>query len=455
MQGFEYIIPQILVLLGALQAIFAGNLPYNERTAAKCGVLLSLAAAVVIAFLPTGQNGPFGSLLVFDDLAKFSQIAIAVLTAIWLLWTSGEKNEQTREAIALALFSALGAMFLAQARELITVIICLELSTLPAYVLIGYKKNNVLSLEGALKYFLLSMLTTLVTLFGFSYLYGLTGTTHYSGLSLAGAGTVGLFAITLALVGLFAKLSATPFHFWTPDAYEGTSSWLVSFVSTVPKIGGAIAIARLVNAVGIGVSEITLVVGLAAAASMILGNLGALLQTDMRRLMAYSGIAHAGYLLVGITVVSDFGMLAAVLYAIIYAIATMGVMFICAEEGPKLSDLNGLVQRRPAAAWGTVVLLLSLIGIPPLAGFFGKFYLFATALSEGQLLLVVIAVVMSVVSAGYYLRIVYAMFFAKREEDAEIAVSTRSPLGALAFALCVCLVVVGGLGFGLVLGLFR
>ncbi|MGV8082196.1 MAG: NADH-quinone oxidoreductase subunit N [Coriobacteriia bacterium] len=449
MSGYALIIPEILLLVGALQALFADRLPHTRRAAAPLGMLFALAAAIVAAIVPVGVASPFGELLAFDGPARFARVSIAVLTAVWLLWTAGRGEGRTREGVALALLASLGAMLLAEARELITAVAALELATLPVYVLIGYRRSDVRGLEGALKYFLLSMLTTLITLYGFSFLYGLTGTTRYDGLALGGTGTIGLLAAALSLVGMFAKLSAAPFHYWAPDAYEGATPWAVAFVSTVPKIAGAVAIVRLTAAIAPEVSGFHLVLGLVAGASMILGNLGALTQTDVRRLMAYSAVAHTGYLLLGIVVLSTTGMAASVFYVVVYAFATMGVMLVSAEEGPLLSDFTGLAQRRPAAAWGVVALLLSLIGIPPMAGFFGKLYLFAAALQHGQIVLVLIAVLMSVVSAGYYLRIVRAMF---SEEDADKSVLTRSRKASLALALCVVTVIAIGLAAGPVFG---
>lgn len=443
-------IPEILLLVGALVALFAELLPGGDRSAAWIGTLAATSAAVFAALTPVGATTPFGDLLVFDGPARFARVSIAVLTAIWMLWTVGRGQGRIREGVALALFASLGAMLMSEARELITVLVALELATIPAYILIGYRRADARSLEGALKYFLLSILATLVTLYGFSFLYGLTGVTRYAGLDMSRLGTLGLVAAVLSLVGMFAKLSAAPFHYWAPDAYEGSSAWAVAFVSTVPKIAGAVAIVRLAYAVAPGLAPVGAVLAVVAGASMLLGNLGALNQTDVRRLMAYSAVAHTGYLLLGIVVISTFGMSATVFYVVAYAFASMGIMLVSAEEGPLLSDFNGLAQKRPATAWGVVVLLLSLIGIPPMVGFFGKLYLFTAALRSGQLVLVIIAVVMSVVSAGYYLRIVRAMFFG--EAVASGHALARSRTRSLALALCVVAAVALGIAAGPVFG---
>ena len=446
MTGYATLLPEVLLLLGALLALFSERLPGGDKAGAVCGAVAALAAAVCVVLVPLGAEGPFGDLLVFDGPARFTRGAIALLTCVWLLWTAGRGGSRVREGVALALFAAMGAMLMAGARELITLLVSLELATIPAYVLIGYRKGDVRGLEGALKYFLLSMLATLVTLYGFSFLYGLSGTTHYAGLDLSAAGVLGVAAAVLSLVGIFAKLSAAPFHYWAPDAYEGATPWAVAFVSTVPKIAGAIAIVRLLSAIAPGLAPIATVVAVVSAASMLLGNLGALTQTDIRRLMAYSAVAHTGYLLVGVTVLSEAGASAAVFYVVAYAFASMGIMFVAAEEGPALTDWGALVARRPVAAWGVIALLLSLIGIPPTIGFFGKLYLFVAALDAGHVALVIIAVVMSVVSAGYYLRIAREMFFAVAPIGH--APIRRSPEASLALAFCVLAVLILGVCAG-------
>jgi len=447
--GYLLILPEILLVVGALWALFAEILPGGDRGSAWLGAALSAAAAVLSALQGVGGTSPFGSLLVFDGSARLARVAIAVLTTVWLLWTAGRGKGRVREAVSLAFFTAVGAMFMAETRDLITLLVAVELSTVPGYVLIGYRRGDIRGLEGALKYFLLSMLTSLVMLYGFSFLYGLTGTTHYDGLDVSSAGALGVLALLLSLVGMFAKLSAAPFHFWTPDAYAGSDPWAVAFVSTVPKVAGGVAIVRLVAAVVPSVATGGVVLLVIAGVSVVLGNLGARTQTDVRRLMAYSGVAHTGYLLLGVSALSDKGFIAAIFYAVAYAAPSMGVMLVAAEEGSRLDAFNGMAQRRPAAAWGVVVLLLSLIGIPPLAGFFGKFSLFAAALAHSgpsYSAMVVIAVAMSVVSAAYYLRIVRAMFFAEPAEEPEAL--TRSVPAAAALAICVLAVFAVGIAAG-------
>ena len=446
MADYALLIPEVLLTLGALWAIFAELLPGGDRGSAWVGAGLAAGAGVVAWVEPAALGGRFGGLIAFDGPARFARVAVALLAAIWLLWTAGRGEGRLREGVALALFSVVGCMIMAEARELVTLLLGFELATLPAYVLIGYRRNDVRALEGAIKYFLLSMLTTLVMLYGFSFLYGLTGSTRYGSMDLRGAGMLGTVALLMALVGMFAKLSAAPFHYWAPDAYSGSTPWAVAFVSTVPKVAGAVAIVRFVAALAPGVPAAGSVIAIVAFASMVLGNLAALTQTDVRRMMAYSGVAHSGYLLMGVAALSVAGFGAAVLYSVAYAIPSMAIMLVAAEEGPLLVDFGDMAQRRPASAWGVVVLLLSLIGVPPLIGFFGKFNLLIAGQQRGLTVLVVTAVVMSVVSAGYYLRVVRAMFFS--EATAGARELKRNAAAAFAVGIAVFATVALGLAAG-------
>ncbi len=450
MAGYLQLVPELLVLLAAFWALFAEKLPGTDRGAAWVGGFASLGAAALVAVTPlAATDGPFARMLTFDGSARLARIVMCGLAAAWLLWTAGRGQGRVREAVALALFALLGGMLVAESRELVTLMLAIELATMPAYVLIGYRRGDPKGLEGALKYFLLSMLTTLIMLYGFSFLYGLTGTTRLSMMDLRGAGTLGLIAVLFSLVGLLAKLSAAPFHFWAPDSYAGATPWAVAFVSTVPKVAGAVALVRIVNAVAPGVALAGTVLLAISALSVVLGNLGALTQNDVRRMMAYSGVAHSGYLLLGVAALSRLGSAAAIFYAVAYAIPSLGIMLVTAEEGFEVSDFGGLTQRRPATAWATAIMLFSLVGIPPLIGFFGKLSLFAAALQRGFTVAVILAVLMSVVSAAYYLRIVRAMFFADTPTG-HVGVARNVP-AAVAIAACVTAVLLLGLAAGKVL----
>jgi len=445
MTGYAILIPELLLIVAAAWALFAERLPAGDRGAARVGAALAALAGLLAALGPVGAE-LFGGALVFDGAARFARTGVALLAAVWLLWTAGRGEGRVREACALGLLTAVGSMLMASSRELITFVVSLELATMPAYVLMGYRKSRIDGLEGALKYFLLSMLTSLVMLYGISFLYGVTGSTRFAELDLSGAGALGLLAVLLTLVGIFAKLSAAPFHYWAPDAYAGAEPWSVAFVSTIPKIAGTAALVNLVRALAPTCPELGLVLIAGAVASMVLGNLAALTQTDIRRMMAYSGVAHAGYLMLGVASLSEAGYSAALLYVLAYAVPSMGIMLLVAEEGTGLEDFAGLSNRRPAVAWGVVVLLASLIGIPPLVGFFGKLSLFSAAVSAGLMPWVALAVVMSVVSAAYYLRIVRSAFFAA-DGEGRVA-GPVSATATIAVAACVLAAIALGVAAG-------
>ncbi len=445
MTGYGLLIPELIVLAGVAWALFSSALPGRDRGAAKAGAALAAIAAALVVLQPAGES-LFGGALSFDTTARFARAGTLVLSAVWLLWTAGRGRGRTREASALALFATLGAMLMSAATDLVTLVLAIELATMPAYVLMGYRRERAEGLEGALKYFLLSLLTSLVMMYGLSFLYGVTGTTRMDGFDLSGAGTLGLLGVLLAFVGLFAKLSAAPFHYWAPDAYEGAEPWTVAFVSTAPKVAGAVAFVRLVAAVAPTAPVVSTIVLVAAVASMVLGNLAALTQTDVRRMMAYSGVAHTGYLMLAASAAGASAYAAAVFYAFAYAVPSLGVMLLAAEEGALVDDFAGMFARRPAAAWGSVVMLASLIGIPPLVGFFGKLSAFQAALGGGLTPWVVVAVLTSVVSAAYYLRIVRASFFA--EPGADRPAMAPSKAASIAIAVCVVMTVASGLAAG-------
>ena len=463
MPGYLQLLPEGLVLLAALVALFGELLPGRDRTVALLAAALAALAAMLVAWGGTG-DALFGGLLLADTPARFVRFAVAALTALWALWFSGRAvaGERGRELVALAMFSSAGGMLLALSADLITIYMAIELSTMPLYVMMGYRRGDIRGLEGALKYFLLSLLTSLIMLYGLSFLYGITGTTHLVDIAAAlpGSGSIAMVGAVLALAGLFAKLSAAPFHYWAPDAYAGAPAASVAFVSTVPKIAGAAALVRLTAAMAPGVEQLWVVIAIGAVASMLLGNLAALPQTDLRRLMAYSGVAHSGYMLLGLAAGATYGAvtgaesgyLSVLLYAVAYAIPSMAIMMVVAEEGTEISSLAGLVARRPAVAWAMVIWLVSLIGIPPLAGFFGKLYLFGSALAAGGVWMtgaVVVAVLASVISAGYYFRFVRTMFFA--EPEAAVAAVAPSRASAVAHVGAVAATVAIGLGAGFVL----
>lgn len=442
MASWTLIVPEGLLLAGALVALFAEVLfPGGRRAGAWSGAAFAaLAAAVSIA---AGSGAAlFSGQFAVDPATQVARTATLLLTSAFLVWLGGAglERERVREFAALVLFASLGALLMAAARDWIVLLLALEAATMPAYVLMGFDRGDDRSLEGALKYFLLSMVASLLFLYGMSFVIGMSGSTLLAASRLQ-PGAVGVVAAAFVFAGLLAKLSAAPFQWWSPDAYAGAPAAAVAFVSSVPKIAGLFAFARVVAVLAPQTAATGPLLAAAAVASMLIGNLAAYPQTDVRRLMAYSGVAHAGYLLVGLATGTVAGTQAAVFYAIAYAVPSMGVMLVAAQYGATLDALRGLASRRPWVAWATALMLVSLVGVPPLAGFTGKLYLFTAAMRSGWVWLAVIAVVMSAVSAGFYLRIMRAMFFGTDESgEAPIAGSPASAAVVVACALAVIVV---------------
>ena len=439
MGTWALIAPEGLLLAGALAALFSDVLfGGRDRAGAWVGaVAATLAASMSVA---AGSGGPalFSGQFAVDGATQVVRTATLVLTAVFLVWlaSAGLDRGRVREFAALVLFASLGSLLMAAARDWIVLLLALEAATMPAYVLMGFDRGDDRSLEGALKYFLLSMVASALFMYGVSFVVGMSGSTALAASRLQ-SGAIGLVAITFIFAGLLAKLSAAPFQWWSPDAYAGAPSAAVAFVSSVPKVAGLFALARVAAVLTPQAPAAAPLLVAAAVASMLIGNLAALSQTDIRRLMAYSGVAHAGYLLVGLAAGTVAGMRAAVFYAIAYAIPSMGIMLVAARHGDTLDAVRGLASRRPWVAWATVLMLVSLVGIPPLAGFTGKLFLFSAAMDAGLVWLAAFSVTMSVLSAGYYLRIVRAMFFTP--VDAAATQSQGAPLAASAVVAALAL----------------
>jgi NADH-quinone oxidoreductase subunit N len=368
--------------------------------------------------------------LVLNPLVQRVQIALLILTMLTILAFLGSIfTEHVSEYLALILLATVSMMFLVSSQNLLLIFLSIELLSLSLYILAAFDKRSIRSAEASLKYFLFGGISASFLLFGFSLLYGLSNSTNLTRI----AGSIHspsldpllLIAIVMTMVGLGFKVAAAPFHFWAPDVYQGAPAPSAALIASGSKVAGffiffQIMVIGFAGAEGSGVwhgyvSGWVPVVAIVAALSMVLGNLVAILQTSVRRLLAYSAIAHAGYMLLGILSHTDQSLRALLYYAITYAltvIGAFGVVALVEEEtgGDTLSDFAGLSRRAPVPAFCMMIFMLSLAGIPPLAGFFGKFYLFSTVLTStpgtlGLLWLVVLAIAMSAVSLYYYLKV--------------------------------------------------
>jgi NADH-quinone oxidoreductase subunit N len=412
-------------------AVFFGKA--REEFLAFLTILATAVTGALVLFL-SGSHGRaepiLGGMFVADNFAIFFKLLILVslvLTTLASVRFVGSAPYPGGEYYALLLFTGVGMLFMVSGNNLVSIYVALELMALSSYVLAGYFKGEVKSTEAALKYFVLGALSSGVLLYGLSLVYGVAGrlglpelakllaTTPKSNLLLVG--------ILLLLAGLLFKIAAVPFHVWVPDVYEGAPTPITAFFSVGPKLAAYAILARIFYvAFPAFHADWGLIVALVAAATMVVGNVAALLQSNVKRMLAYSSIAHAGYALLGVLGFrTDFGLWGVLIYLLAYTFMNFGafalVIFLETKgyAAESVSDFNGLARRNMPAAVMMLVFLLSLAGIPPTAGFIGKYYLFTAAMKAGYVWLAVLAVLMSAVSLFYYFRIAAAMFFTEGE----------------------------------------
>jgi NADH-quinone oxidoreductase subunit N len=397
---------------------------------AALGVVIAIAAVLM---LPR-NTGLFGGMLVITPLTSLFKIICLVLAFFTVCLVRSEKSlRHPGEYLALILLATVGLMLLVGSEELLMIFIGLELLGLSLYVMAGFDKTDVRSAEAGLKYFLFGSTSSAFTLFGISLIYGMSGSTGLAAISdkLAATPAQPLLAtgIIMTLIGFAFKIAAAPFHLWAPDAYQGAPIPSAAFIASGSKVASFVVLGKIVL-VGFGpvhgnagwhamVAGWSAVLAVLAALSILLGNLVALAQTNVRRLLAYSAVAHAGYTLLGLVAGSRDGFSATLFYAAVYAITLVGAFGVVAvvrseTGGDDLKNFSGLAGREPLLAGCMAVFMLSLAGIPPLAGFFGKFYLFSAALraggNYGLLWLVALALLGSFVSLYYYLIVLKAIF---------------------------------------------
>jgi NADH-quinone oxidoreductase subunit N len=387
--------------------------------------------------LAPGLGTAQGGMLVVDPLTQLVQIALLVLTIFTVLIPmESDFTEHVGEYLALILLATVGMMFLVGSEDLLMVFISLELTSLSLYILTAFDKRSIRSAEAALKYFLFGGMSAAFTLFGFSLIYGLSGSTNLREIAVAIAGKgldpLLIVGLVMAVIGFAFKVAAAPFHLWAPDAYQGAPAPSAAFIASGSKVAGFFIFAKVLmlgfaGAEGNGAWRDyapgwTPVVAAIAALSMLLGNLAAIVQSSVRRLLAYSAIAHAGYMLLGVMPHNGQGFAALIYYAVTYALTTLGAFGVVAavERGTgdeTLAGFAGMSRRAPVISLCMLIFMLSLAGIPPLAGFFGKFYVFSAALKGGApdlglLWLVILAVGTSAVSLYYYLKVAKQLYVA-------------------------------------------
>jgi NADH-quinone oxidoreductase subunit N len=457
--------PEIIMTGLALLILVFDLLIKRKETLA----FLSIAAATVVCYTVFGASGAtFGGMFLADGYSMFFKF-IFLLSLILSILISVKYIAVERvnygEYYSLMLFSTLGMMIMASAGDLILLYLGLELMALSTYVLAGFLRHSVRSNEAAVKYFLLGAFASAILLYGIALLYGLTGTTDIRGIAtyISENGLAGNMALTLSLI-LFVvafgfKIAAAPFHMWAPDVYEGAPTSITAFMSVGPKAAGFAAIGRvfLIAFAPLQVQWTEILIPIAII-TMAVGNIVALSQTNIKRMLAYSSIAHAGYALMGVIAGGPEGLASMMSYLLIYAFMNIGafaiIIMLRSEgfSGENISDYEGLAKGHPLAAALMLVFMFSLTGIPPTAGFVGKFNVFVAAIDAGFTWLVVVAVIFSVISAFFYLRVVMYMYM--REPKAEVELTT-SPALSLALALSTVGVLVIGVLPGKLLDLAR
>ncbi len=422
-------LPEIILAVAAMSFMMTGVFVREER-ALSIVYVLSLAALVVVLVVLMSLKGQtrlaFGGQFVSDDFAVFMK-SLVVLGSIFTLIIS--QSYIRREGMArfeypvLILFATVGMMMMVSANDLISLYLGLELQSLSLYVLAAFMRDTTRSSEAGLKYFVLGALSSGMLLYGCSLIYGFAGTTSFVGLAkvLTGPDAVSvgmIIGLVFLTSGLAFKVSAVPFHMWTPDVYEGAPTPVTAFFSVAPKIATIALFTRvMMEPFGDIIVEWRQIIVFLSVLSMALGAFAAIAQTNIKRLMAYSSIGHVGYALIGLAAGGTSGVQAILLYFTIYLAMNVGT-FACilcmrrkGEMVEEIEDLAGLGKSNPGLAALMLIFMFSMAGIPPLAGFFGKFYIFVAALDAGLYTLAIIGVLASVVGAFYYLRIVKIMYF--------------------------------------------
>jgi len=419
--------PEILLALGAMVTLMIGVFREDRSISVAAGLSMALviSAGVLVWLVPDGGGPVFGGSFILDEYARFMKSLIALGSAVAILLSVDYMRfgRLTRfEFPVLIVLATCGMFVMVSANDLIMLYMGLELQSLAAYVVASIKRDSAKSTEAGLKYFVLGALASGMLLYGASLIYGYSGTVNYNGIADAIAGTEEPVGILFGLVFLFAgiafKISAVPFHMWTPDVYEGAPTPITAFFASAPKVAAMAMLIRIaIDAFPTSTDHWQQIDVFLAICSMVLGAFAAIGQRNIKRLMAYSSIANMGYALVGLAAGSEAGVQGVIIYMSIYIAMTLGTFafILSMRRGDQMietiDDLAGLSRNNPMAALMLALLFFSLAGIPPLAGFFAKYFVFLAAIEAELYVLAVIGVLSSVIGAFYYLRIVKIMYF--------------------------------------------
>ncbi|MDI2090372.1 NADH-quinone oxidoreductase subunit NuoN [Commensalibacter oyaizuii] len=424
-------IPEIVLSISGLIILLFGALK-KDNSFFPCAIF-SVAAFIAVGFLaltiPDGVG--YHGLFINDAFSRYMKLLVLIaglLCVILSIDFNGKNNTNCFEFIALIVFSTVGAMIMVSSNNLMSLYLGLELSSLALYILCAIDRNSVFSAESGVKYFVLGSVASGILLYGISMVYGFSGGMGYENIHhvIASSNTTSVgFAIGLVfvLVGLCFKISAVPFHMWTPDVYQGAPTPVTTFLSTSPKFAAfALFLRLMVGPFGQISPQWQLLIEVIAILSIIIGSVGAIAQINIKRMMAYSSIAHMGYALVGLAAATSDGVLGTLIYLTTYLFMNVGTFAVIAAMTRKghvvenINDLAGLGKTDPGIATAMAIFMFSMAGVPPLAGFFGKFMVFWAAISAHLYLLTIVGILASAVGAFFYLRIVKIMFFDKPAE---------------------------------------
>ena len=424
------IILSVFAMLSLLIGVYGGQ---DKRTANITFVTAGLMVITGIWMLFDGSPSEtaFNKMFIDDAFSRFAKALVLLSSAAVLVMSLGymlRHNLGRFEYPILIIFSVVGMMFMVSANDLMILYLGLELQSLALYVVASMRRESLKSTEAGMKYFVLGALSSGLLLYGASLVYGYSGSTNFqsivTSLDSSNRSLGFMFGMILVVAGLAFKISAVPFHMWTPDVYEGAPTPITAFLSTAPKIAAMALFARVVHdAFFVMIADWQQIVALMSVLSMFVGAIAAIGQTNIKRLMAYSSIAHMGYALIGLASGTVFGLQAMLVYMAIYVTMNVGTFaFILSMErdGQPVTDiysLNQLGVKQPGRALAMLVLLFSLAGVPPLVGFFGKLYILRAAYDAGLIWLAVLGVLASVIGAYYYLRLIYLMYFGENQDD--------------------------------------
>ena len=440
--------PEIyLTFFGCVILILDTMIPNEKRSWLAYFTIASLLFAMIASYGLNGKGLPlYQGLYIIDPFSNFFKMIIyvaAIITILFSLPYLDREDIHIGEYYAFILFSTVGMMVMVSAGDLITLFLGIELMSLCFYVMVGLKRGSHRSVEASFKYFLLGAFSAAIFLFGISFLYGATGTETISGIAafVANPGSLKpmvLLGIVLTLVGFAFKISAAPFHMWTPDVYEGAPTVVTGFMATASKIA-AFGVFLRVFWVSFSADKMdwNLLIIILSILSMLVGNLVALRQTNIKRMLAYSSIGHAGYASMALLQPNRESLFALMFYVFVYMFMTLGAFGIVlmlrksGEEGEEISDFVGLYKRHPIAAFTMLVFMFSLAGIPPFGGFLAKFYIFFAVIHAGYAWLAVVGIIFAAIGAFYYLRLVMLMYMKDPEASVEFTSSSMGRIGLL------------------------